>query len=73
MVMATSISSFPVSSSAPSTATANGTSNEEWSDAKTLSRDEIIGAIEDKVIEFLQYISRGQEPSITLVEKNHQK
>lgn len=43
---------------------------EEWSDAQCLSRDEILKLIEKLVLEFLQTVSRGDDPQLILVSDN---
>ena len=43
---------------------------EEWSDAQCLSRDETLKLIEKLVLEFLQTVSRGDDPQLILVNEN---
>ena len=43
---------------------------EEWSDAQCLYRDETLKLIEKLVLEFLQTVSRGDDPQLILVNEN---
>ena len=43
---------------------------EEWSDAQCFSRDETLKLIEKLVLEFLQTVSRGDDPQLILVNEN---
>lgn len=41
--------------------------DEEWSDARRLSKEEILRLIETKVLELLRAVKQGENPSMTLV------
>ena len=41
--------------------------DEEWSDARRLSKEETLHLIEGRVLELLRLVKQGENPSMTLV------
>ena len=45
--------------------------DEEWSDARRLSKEETLRLIETKVLELLRAVKQGENPSMTLVNTDN--